>query len=149
MHKLWKADLDSSFLSLRILARDGASTSPLQTVASFLELPAHEPPGSDSAGLSPIRVHGAREKCGATFAGIHIRCTVFPQREFSFAKEYFLNFIGVNERILGLEASRIIFCGYWPLLKTRAVYKYIFKRQTTSCGRKRKLTRIAREIAKR
>jgi hypothetical protein len=30
--KLWKADLDSSFLSLRILARAGALTSPLPTV---------------------------------------------------------------------------------------------------------------------
>ncbi len=30
--KLWKAGLDSSFLSLRILARAGALTSPLPTV---------------------------------------------------------------------------------------------------------------------
>ena len=92
MHNLWKAGFDSSFLSLRILAREVARTSPLQTVASFLELPAHEPPGSDSAGLSPIRVHGAREKCGATFSDIHTRCTVFPQYEFALANEDFLNF---------------------------------------------------------
>jgi hypothetical protein len=111
VHKLWKAGLGSSFLSLRILARDGASTSPLQTVASSLELPALEPPGSDSAGLSPIRVHGAREKCGAGFGDIHTRCTVFPQHEFALANEYFLNFIGTNERNFCLEAPRIIFCG--------------------------------------
>src|SRR6202035_1064312 len=92
-----------------MLARDGASTSPLQTVASFLELPAHEPPGSDSAGLSPIRAHGAREKTGARFGDIHTRCTVFPQREFALANEYFLNFIGTNERIFCLEAPEIIF----------------------------------------
>jgi hypothetical protein len=104
VHKLWKADLDSSFLSLRILARDGASTSPLQTVASFSELPALEPPGSDSAGLSPIRVHGAREKCGAAFADMHTRCTVFPQRKFPLANENFLNFMGINEGIFCLEA---------------------------------------------
>jgi hypothetical protein len=97
-------------LSLRILARDGASTSPLQTVASFLELPAHEPPGSDSAGLSPIRVHGAREKCGATFTAIHTRCTVFPQHEFTLINEELLNFIGKNERIFCLKALTIIFC---------------------------------------
>jgi len=93
-----------------MLARDGASTSPLQTVASFLELPAHEPPGSDSAGLSPIRVHGAREKCGATFADMHTRCTVFPQREFTLINEELLNFIGKNERIFCLKAPTIIFC---------------------------------------
>jgi hypothetical protein len=114
VHKLWKADLSSSFLSLRNLARDGASTSPLQTVASFLELPAYEPPGSDSAGLSPIRVCGAREKCGAMFAEIHTRCTVFPQREFALANENFLNFVGINQRILCLEVARIIFCCHAP-----------------------------------
>jgi hypothetical protein len=102
VHKLWKAGLDSSFLSLRILARDGASTSPLQTVASFSELPALEPPGSDSAGLSPIRVQGAREKCGAGFGDIHTQCTVFPQQQFPLANEYFLNFIGINGGILCL-----------------------------------------------
>jgi hypothetical protein len=110
VHKLWKADFGSSFLSLRSLARDGASTSPLQTVASFLELPAHEPPGSDSAGLSPIRVHGAREKCSATFGDIHTRCTVFPQREFMLINEEFLKFIGINERNLRFETLIIIFC---------------------------------------
>jgi hypothetical protein len=92
VHKLWKAGFDSSFLSLRILARDVARTSPLQTVASFSELPALEPPGSDSAGLSPIRVHGAREKCGATVGDIHTRCTVFPQHKFTPDDEHFLNF---------------------------------------------------------
>ena len=92
MHKLWKAGFDSSFLSLRILARYVARTSPLLTVASFSELPALEPPGSDSAGLSPIRVHGAREKCGVTFGDIHTRCTVFPQREFTPGNEHFLIF---------------------------------------------------------
>ena len=92
MHNLWKAGFDSSFLSLRILAREVARTSPLQTVASFSELPALEPPGSDSAGLSPIRVYGAREKCGETFGDIHTRCTVFPQHEFALANEDFLNF---------------------------------------------------------
>jgi hypothetical protein len=109
VHNLWKAGFDSSFLSLRILARDGARTSPLQTVASFLELPAHEPPGSDSAGLSPIRVHGAREKCGARFGDIHTRCTVFPQHEFALANEYFLNFIGINEGNFCFKAVKIIF----------------------------------------
>jgi hypothetical protein len=109
VHKLWKAGLGSSFLSLRILARDGASTSPLQTVASSLDLPAHEPPGSDSAGLSPIRAHGAREKCGEAFGDIHTRCTVFPQQEFTLASEKFLNFIGINGGILCLKAPVIIF----------------------------------------
>jgi hypothetical protein len=109
VHKLWKAGLDSSFLSLRILARDGASTSPLQPFASFSELPALEPPGSDSAGLSPIRVYGASEKCGATLAEIHTQCTVFPQQQFALANEHFLNFIGINERIFCLARERIIF----------------------------------------
>jgi len=117
VHKLWKAGFDSSFLSLRILARDVARTSPLQTVASFSELPALEPPGSDSAGLSPIRVHGAREKCGQTFGDIHTRCTVFPQHEFTLANEDFLNFIGKNETIFCLEAPKIIFCQCLACLK--------------------------------
>jgi hypothetical protein len=114
VNNLWKAGLDSSFLSLRIRARDSAGTSPLQAVASSLELPALEPPGSDSAGLSPIRVHGAREKCDAAFRDIHTPCTVFPQREFALANEYFLNFIGRNERNFCLKAPRIIFCQRLP-----------------------------------
>jgi hypothetical protein len=117
VHKLWKAGFDSSFLSLRILARDVARTSPLRTVASFSELPAHEPPGSNSAGLSPIRVHGAREKCGEMFGDIHTRCTVFPQHEFALANEYFLNFTGINEGVFCLEAPKIIFCRCLACLK--------------------------------
>jgi hypothetical protein len=117
VHKLWKAGFDSSFLSLRILARDVARTSPLQAVASFSELPALEPPGSDSAGLSPIRVHGAREKCRQTFGDIHTRCTVFPQHEFALANEDFLNFIEKNETIFCLEAPKNIFCQCLACLK--------------------------------
>jgi len=79
-----------------------------------LELPAHEPPGSDSAGLSPIRVCGAREKCGARFAKIHTRCTVFPQREFAVANENSLNFMGINQRNLCLEAANVFFCRHPP-----------------------------------
>jgi hypothetical protein len=117
VHNLWKAGFESSFLSLRILARDVARTSPLQTVASFSELPALEPPGSDSAGLSPIGVHGAREKCAETLGDIHTGCTVFPQHKFTLANKDFLNFIGKNERIFCLEATKIIFCQCLACLK--------------------------------
>jgi hypothetical protein len=142
VHNLWKAGFDSSFLSLRILARDGARTSPLQTVASFSELPALETPGSDSAGLSPIRVHGAREKCDVTFGDIHTRCTVFPQHGFALATEYFLNFIGINERIFCWEAEKIDSLPLLGLLKTLGVCKFILVRQTPVVGVERELTEV-------
>jgi hypothetical protein len=46
-----------------------------------LELPAIERPGSDSAGLSPIRCRGAREKYTREGGEVHRACTVFPQEE--------------------------------------------------------------------
>jgi hypothetical protein len=96
VHKLWKtAGPNSSFLS-RILVRGGASTSPLLPSASSLGLPALELPGCDSAGLSLIRLYGAREKYSPALENVHTPCTVFPQHHFSIIWSVFHEFAGTN-----------------------------------------------------
>jgi len=104
VNKLWKAGSNSSFLSLRILARGGARNSPLQPSASFLELPALEPPGSDSAGLSHIREQGAREKCAGPNGVVHTPCTVFPQGLKRGEREHFLNFFEETADFFSVQA---------------------------------------------
>jgi hypothetical protein len=101
-------------------------------------LPALEPPGSDSAGLSPIRVHGASEKCGATFGDIHTRCTVFPQLKFFLAKECFIHFYWDKRKNFLFGSVQNYFFPILGLLKTRTVYKFIFKRQVASFAREKK-----------
>src|ERR1700742_5052634 len=83
-------------LSLRILAHGGASTSPLLPSVSFLGLPAHQMPGSDSAGLSLIQLWGAREKYSAALENVHTPCTVFPQHHFSINATSFAEILKAN-----------------------------------------------------
>jgi hypothetical protein len=116
--KLWKAGRNSSFLRLRILARGGASRSPLQNrPRPLLELPAHEPPGSDSAGLSPIRMQGAREKCFDTIDGVHTTCTVFPQDHFVLEKRLFHKFMPVNHKTFPGQSRSNRLEHQWPCEK--------------------------------
>jgi hypothetical protein len=61
-----------------------------------LGLPAHEPPGSDSAGLSPIHLCGAREKYSCPLENVHTPCTVFPQHQFSPIPREFPEFVGTK-----------------------------------------------------
>jgi hypothetical protein len=69
-----------------------------------LELPALEPPGSDSAGLSPIREQGAREKCARENEDVHTPCTVFPQGRKRREKDNFVNFFGETAYFFSAQA---------------------------------------------
>src|SRR2546421_4105200 len=73
------------------------------------DLPAPRLPLSNSGGLSPIEVNGARGKCSAPESVVHTACTVFPQASRS---HNFSRTLSFEREISIIYKTR---CRYWLL----------------------------------
>jgi len=83
VQKLWKAVFVPTLVqSSGFLFAPDLRLPLLDPGAAFQDFPARHQPLCDRAGLSPIGLRGASEKCAKTLRAVHTSFTIFPQALF-------------------------------------------------------------------